>query len=212
VLGGRVALLEKDERPYILKGDAFVMEVYYKVGLTGPTISQGPGDLEDIDDFTGSFLYKVALRHYGEHNKPKKLPDEFFNGLETGAIVVSFETPAGKQKFEISEKSKYRVYIMPYDDLLLHPGYQQLKNNILKKSFRLLPKADGTNAIAIVSYEGVLTELEDKFFMKMTLYPLAAMMDPRQKPDLYTNPPNAYPSGETDYYRPSSLKHFKLTR
>jgi hypothetical protein len=207
VLGGKVPLIEHDDRPYTTLEDAFMMEVYYKAGFPGPKISENPAVLEEQRDFTGIFQYKLAVKEYG---KPTDLPDTFASDLKLGNFVYSFTTPQGEYTFEVSSNSKYRVYIVPYEEMLLQEGYQEMGDTLINKRFRVLSKADGKNAISITSFDYPLTKLQKLTFMKMIMYTLACIMDPNQKAGLYTKPIQFRPDGLTDYISRRNTEIFEI--
>jgi hypothetical protein len=190
VSGGRTPLLEQDEREYLLNGDIMRLEVYYKVGEQGPSISQNlPANKEDLTDFTGMFLDKLATRYYG---RGQSLTEEFKQNLKGDGFTFTFTTPEGEQTFKVNKNSMYRVYVMPYDEVANEAGYQEQFDSISNSRFRSVTRADGTNVISLVGSEKPVNSLAEDRFLKMIFISLAQVMDPKQSPALYSNPPQAY--------------------
>ena len=204
---GSAYLINSQEESGVVP-NAFQMQVFYlaEKGFVEPTINQAPELTSGGYNFTGMFLVKVEMRELGHMIRSGAKGDVPL--LQSGKII-SFTTPAGPQSFTITTDSKYRVYIMPYDQM--PDGYFQMIDTNLNKHFRWLVSANDTDVVIKTSYEGNLADLSKQKFIKMLLYGLATVMDPNQDKGLYTNPPSVYPSGFGDYIDTSlSLPSFQV--
>ena len=205
VSGGTAPLLSHAERPYFVSTDAFSLELYYPVGHSGPTISLAPDVTSTGDNFTSIFTQKINLRKYGHVANGQQTMTDVLSGSD----VFSIETPQGTFSFGITKDSKYRVYILPPNQM--PTGYQELLDTNVNKRFSWLAGGDGKNAIMKISYEGNWKDLDKKTFMKFIMYPLAAMMSQDQGIGLYTNPPSLRPNGLSDYFNAPSLGSFDVS-
>lgn len=199
VRGGSAPLLHNIK--YYQIPDAFRMEVYYLVGFNGPIVSLNSNFTTEGNNFTSYFLPKIDMRDDGHLSSDI---NGFIKDIKDGNVNLSFTTPQGPQSFEVSTNSKYRVYIMPYDQM--PDGYQEWKS----AGYKWIAKGDGTNAIAIIAANNPWQDMSKNEFMSSVMYPLAAMMTPKQSIGLYTPTLQAYAAGYQDYVNSDSLLDFEV--